>query len=389
MTRPIRVAFLTAALDSGGSERQMLALAARLPKDRFEIDFILFADLGPHAEEARRAGARIVELGLGRRRDVSLPRFAARLVRMALRYVLTVRLRGYDIVDAWLFHSYVLAAACRPIAGPPVLIAGRRSLGDFKAGFGPIARALDAIARRAVDVLVANADAVRNDVVAREGVDPSRIRVIHNGVNPGRPMKAATRARIRRRWGVGEGDLVVGCVANLKRGMGLEALVRAAERLVPANPALRFVVIGEGTLRPLLETRVAQAGLGDSFRLVGWEKDARRVYGALDIVVQTSETEGLPNVMLEAAAAGCAIAATAAGGTPEVVIDDRTGLLFGVADEPAMATAIDRLARDPALRQRLADGAREHVARSFSMDRFVAETAALYEAMARLTPRPR
>ena len=379
--RPVKVAFLVAGFETGGAERQMMAIAERVPKDRVQIEFILFAVPGQHIEQARAAGLQYVELGLGRLRQVSPPRAAFQLIRMAVRYILTVRRRRYDIVDAWLWHGAAIAAFFRPLAGPPVFLAGRRSLSAYKQDFGPTFRFMDAIARRRADLIVANSGAVRDDVIAREHVDPARIRVIRNGVEDAEPMPPAMRASVREGWGFGPDQLVIGTVAVLKPRKGLEGLIRVATELLPRHPELRFAVIGDGRHRATLEGLIEAAGIGDRFRLLGWVEDPRRVYGALDMLVHASEAEGLPNVVLEAAVAARPIVATAAGGTPEIVLDGETGLLVPVGDEPALAAAIERLVVDPELRERLAAGARAYALRTFGMDRLIEETTALYESL--------
>ena len=130
-----------------------------------------------------------------------------------------------------------------------------------------------------------------------------------------------------------------------------------------------------------MELAVDRAGL-ERVRFVGTVPDARVVYDGLDVLVSASDSEGLPNVVLEAAAAGLPIVATAAGGTPEIVIDGETGLLSTVGDVEGLGRALIRVLEDPDLGPRLGRAAREHVARSFGLDRFIAETAALYEEMA-------
>jgi len=101
-----------------------------------------------------------------------------------------------------------------------------------------------------------------------------------------------------------------------------------------------------------------------------------------DLVVQASRSEGLPNALLEAAAAARPLVATAAGGSGEVVIDGETGLLVPVDDVAAITGAMRRLATDPDLRQRLGAAARRHIDTVFTMERFVGEYAALYEELA-------
>ena len=98
--------------------------------------------------------------------------------------------------------------------------------------------------------------------------------------------------------------------------------------------------------------------------------DVQPLYAAFDVVVQASVREGLPNVMLEAAAAARPIVATAAGGTSEIIIDGQTGLLVPVNDSEAMASALRHTVTDPGLRTRLGRAARDHVSTTFGMDRF-------------------
>lgn len=379
LRRPLRVAYLVGSLNLGGSERQMMELALRLPRDRFEVEFLLLTHRGPLAAIAEAAGIHVRVLGWTRRN--------ARLhqVRWALdslRFAFAVRAGHYDIVDAWLFHAYAIAAFTRPLTRVPVLVAGRRSLSVFKAGYGRDYRFADALARRSADAIVANSTFVRDDVVAYERIDPSRIRVIHNGVDVPVPMSRSTRSALRGGWGFGPGDLVVGCVANFRAGKGLEALLRATAELRHEVPTLRVVLVGEGPLRQLLEQIVSDLGLTSTVRLHGQETDARTLYGAFDMVVLASESEGLPNVLLEAAAAGRPIVATAAGGSADVVIDGATGLLVPVGHDAALARAMRQLAGDRVLRKRLGLAAKQRVETIFGMDRFVAETAALYEELA-------
>jgi glycosyltransferase involved in cell wall biosynthesis len=387
--RPIRIAYVTASLDHGGSERQMVALATRLPRSHFAPEFILLTHRGAFADQVEQAGIPVRVLGSARRATSRAPVFALRVSFKVLRYLSWIRRGRFDIVDAWLYHAYALAALTKPLAGTRVMVTGRRSLSDFKDGFGRVDRALDRFARHQSDAIVANAAAVRADVIRREGADPARIHVIRNGIDIPPPIASEERRAIRAAWGAEDRDVVIGTIANYKPGKGLESIVRVAETLASDRPDARFVLVGEGESRSGLEAMIAGRGLERRVLLHGAEPDARRLYGALDLLVQASETEGLPNVVLEGAAAGTAIVATDAGGTREIVEDGVTGLLVPVGDDAALGSAIRRLLDDAQLRQRLGQAAQLHAADAFSMDRLVAETAALYESLAargRLVP---
>lgn len=379
-TRQLRVVFVT-SLILGGSERQMMELAKRLPKDRFDVTFLLIGERGPHAEVVESWGVRVMALGASRQRGTPFPLFAARVSGKILKYAWWCRRERFDIADAWLFHGYGLAGVTKPFSGVPILVSGRRSLSDFKATFGFAQRLVDRIALRASDAIVANSQYVVEDVARREGVDPGRLRVIRNGVLIPDPMAAERRDELRAGWGAQPQHVVIGCVANHRAGKGLVELIDTAATLRTTVPDARYVLVGDG--QDALVEQVRRSGVEDIVVLHGQELDARTLYGAFDIVVQTSRAEGLPNAVMEGAAAGRAIVATAAGGTPEIVIDGETGLLVPVGDAAALQAALARVVHDPDLRDRLGDAARAHVATTFGMDRFIAETAALYEELAR------
>jgi glycosyltransferase involved in cell wall biosynthesis len=385
-SRRIRVAMITSAgLVPGGAERQMLLLAEGLPRHEFQVDFVCLKLAGEDAPRARAAGARVRVLGLKGRTESGWPRpvYVLYLVWMVGRFVAMTAGR-YDVIDAWLFHGYVLAGLMRPLIRPRAFIAGRRSLSDFKARFNRLEHTGDVVARRAASTFVANSEAVKADVIRREGIDPARIRVIHNGVQPALPIIRADRIAVRASWGASDDTVVIGCVANYKPFKGLEMLIRAVGQLAHGRRPrdIRLVLVGEGRQRRELDSLREELGVEEIVNLHGSEPEARTIYGAFDIAALASEAEGLPNVVLEAAAAGLPIVATAAGGTVEMITDGVTGLLVPVGDQDALVAALERLLADPAERRRLGEAARADVAARFGVERMVAEFAALYRELA-------
>jgi glycosyltransferase involved in cell wall biosynthesis len=377
--RPLRVAFLTASLEVGGAERKMITLAERLPRDRFEIDFVLLAVAGEMGPAAAATGARLRVLDWPPRRSRL---HAVRWMWDVLRLGPQLRRGRYDIVVALLFHAQALAALTSPIHRIPVLVAGRERLDDYKEHFGSLNRFLDSIARQRSDAVVAVSNAVRDDVMRHERIDPTRMYVIRNGVSTPPEMPPRERERIRAGWGFGPDELVVGCVANYKAGKGLEMLLRVVAGLRSQAPQMRLVLVGEGELRPVLERLVADLDLGAVVRLHGREPDARRLYGAFDIYAHASESEGGPNAVIEAAAASLPVVATRAGGTVEAVIDGEGGLLVAVDDETAFSACLLRLLSDRALRSSLGAASALRAKQVFGVDQFVADTAALLQKLA-------
>jgi glycosyltransferase involved in cell wall biosynthesis len=377
--RPLRIAYVNGSLALGGSERQMVLLARHLPRSRFQVEFVLLGQPGELAEEARAAGAVVHALRGPSRSNVPLPLWVVRVMGSAWAFVRLVRRRRYDVVDAWLFGSYALAAATRPVLGITVLVSGRRSLSDFKATFNFVQRAADRLAARRSDAIVANAYAVADDVQRRERLPADRILVIRNAVEIIEAPGADEIRNVRAGWGAPADSVIIGCVANYKRGKGLELLLDAFARVARSSPKAHLVLVGEGPIRPVLERRRSELDLVGRVTLAGATPDPRRLYFAFDVAVLASETEGLPNVLLEAAAAARPLVATDAGASREIVIDGTTGILAPIGDGEAISAALERLVDAPDLRTELGRNALAHVRAEFSVERSVSSFAALYE----------
>jgi glycosyltransferase involved in cell wall biosynthesis len=379
--RPLRIAHLVTSLVAGGAQRQELALAERLPPDRFAVDFLAIGGPGEYDPRARAAGAGVVYLGA--RPGPGESRLAGHRRRVSAmgNYVRAARRGHYDIVDAWLYPDDVRAATMRALTGTPIVMSGRRNM-QAHARFGPLAGALDRVVDRLVDAVVANSDASARFAVSSHHTDPAKLHVIRNGVELIEPLSTAEHQAWRRRMSVADDDVVIGCVGRYREIKRPMLLIDAFARLARNRPELRLVFVGEGDLRPAMEGQIRELGLERCVRLHGPELDPRPMYGAFDVVAQSSRSEGLPNVLLEAAAAGRPIVATDAGGSSEIVIDGRTGLLVPIDDVEALAGGLRRVIDDADLRQRIGRAARGHVEAAFGMGRFVAEYRDLYEALA-------
>jgi len=379
--RPLRVAHVIASLMPAGAELQELALAERLPRDRFRIDFLAVAGAGEYDDRARSAGCRVVHIGVRAQAGESMLTAQRRRNRMAFHYARAVLRGGYDIVDAWLYPADVLAALGRVVTRTPIVISGRRNIQPHDR-FGPLAGTVDRLVDRLTDVVVANSAAAAKFAVRSHHTDPSKLRIINNGVELIDLLSATERSAWRRKIGASDDEFVIGCVGNYRDIKRHALLIDAFATLARDRPNLRLVLVGEGEMRPDLERQIKALGLERRIRLHGTELDPRPMYGAFDVVAQSSMSEGLPNVLLEAAGAGRPIVATAAGGSSEIVIDGETGLLVPIEGLEALTGALRRAIQDPDLRRRIGAAARVHVDAKFGMARYVREFADLYEELA-------
>jgi glycosyltransferase involved in cell wall biosynthesis len=162
--------------------------------------------------------------------------------------------------------------------------------------------------------------------------------------------------------------------------------VRAMDVARLTVPNVQALMVGEGDLRGPVEREIATLGLGDCVHLAGYRTDADSLMSVADVVALSSSDDGIGGVVIDAMSFGKPVAATAAGGIPEAVVNDETGLLVPIGDATALGNAIARLITDHALAGQMgANGIRR--APLFSIDNTVARTLEVYERV--LAARPR
>ncbi len=212
------------------------------------------------------------------------------------------------------------------------------------------------------------ADAMTEAYVEAGIAARDRFTTIYSGFDVG-PFIAAPRppSDVRRELGIGEDEIVAGKIGRLFHLKGHEFLIAAAPSIVARNPKVRFLIVGDGILRDDYERRIAAAGLTDHFILTGLvppERIAELIH-AMDIVVHTSQWEGLARVLPQGLIAGKPVVSYDVGGAREVVIEDETGILLPRDAVGELAHAICRLAADPELRQRMGQTGRERFTDQF------------------------
>ena len=171
---------------------------------------------------------------------------------------------------------------------------------------------------------------------------------------------------------------LVGIVGRLFPIKNHHLFLEAAARLRASTPEVRFVVVGDGPLRPRLEERARQPDLAGRVIFTGWRHDLSKIYADLDVLVVSSINEGTPVSAIEAMAAGCAVVATRVGGLPDLIDDGRTGVLVTPGDPTALASAIARQLTDQTDSERMRSAARTDVRERFMASRLVADLQRLY-----------
>jgi glycosyltransferase involved in cell wall biosynthesis len=357
--------------DLGGAERFTIALATGLPRDRFDV--WVCAPRGASSGAARalaRAGVPLVDLG--RRGKLDAFR-TARLLGL-------LRRERFDVLHSHMFGSNLWATVLGRAAGVPVLIAHEHTWsyeGDRKRAWldghviGPLTTRF---------VAVSDADAAK--MVSVEGVAPDKITVIPTGYVP-HPVEATVD--LRTELGLDPGTPLVGTVAIMRPQKALEVLLSAHARVRESIPRAHLVIAGDGHLRGQLERHAEQLGIADATHFLGFRRDGDAIIRALDVATMSSDFEGMPLFMFECMANGTPLVATAVGGLPEAIENERSGLLVAPRRPDLLAAAIVRLLSDAGLRERLAASAATRLARH-SMEEISGRFAELYDSLVVASP---
>ena len=341
-----------------GGERQTLWLARELHR-RGHVSVVAARAGEPLWDRSVQAGLETIRCEPMSELDV----LAAWRLRQAIRG------RGFNVVHAHTAHAVGLAALATVGLRVP-FIAARRV--DFPLRRNPATRWKYGRARAIVAVSRAVAQ-----VLTDCGVPHVRIHVVPDGVDLHRPVERA-RPDTLSSLGVPPGAPLVVQVAQLVGHKDPLNFVRAMAHVRASVPGVQAIMCGDGPLRGEVEHEVRALGLDDAVHLAGFRNDADAVLAAADVACLSSREEGMGSVLLDALAFGIPVAATRAGGIPEIVIDGQSGLLAEPRDPIGLGNAIVRLLTDGALAARLSANARTR-AEHFTVERMVDGTIGVYE----------
>ena len=379
MTAPLRILVVVPQLTIGGTERHLLALLPRLDRRRFAVEVATTRGPGTLDAAMRAAGIAV------RNPPALLPGKAnATLAGPALLWRFLTR--PPDIAHFYLPEAYLVAGLASRVGRGTRGIMSRRSLNRYQAAH-PLAARLEGWLHRRMDAVVGNSRAVVAELAA-EGVPAERLALIPNGIERER-FAGLDRAAARRRYGLADQEVAIVMAATLLPYKGhadvLEALAAAGARA--ADWRLLLAGRDEG-IGGALRARAEALGLAGHVRFLGElpPEAVPALLAAGDIGLLASHEEGFPNAALEAMAAGLPMVVTAAGGAAEAVEDGVSGRVVPPRDPTALAAALAALAEAPETRASLGAAGRARVEAHFSMERCVAATERLYEAVAREAP---
>lgn len=339
------IAFCITELDDGGAERALVRVATGLHRRGRRVTVVALSGNGPLTDRLNDEGIEVTSLGLTKWNA------AVALARLVRRW----RRDRPDVVQTFLFHANIFGRIAARLAGVPSVCSGIR-VAERRGG---VRLLVDRLTDRLVDRHVCVSRSVADDAIARGGLPARKVVVIPNGVDCDSFRNAEPISA--EELGLPSGTPFILWAGRLDPQKHPELAIEAFAALPPEFSETKLLMAGEGALRGGLAELIESRGLGDRVRLLGRRDDLPRLYRAARLFLLTSRWEGMPNVLLEAMAAGCPVVATDVEGVRELLGDDERGLIVGKATGSEVAARIaDSLREDDASTESASIYVRDH-----------------------------
>jgi len=366
-----RVLQLIDGLNYGGAEVLLRDLSVGLLRRGFHVS-VGYSTPGPLAAEMASAGIEIRHLPRLNRVDPVL------LVGM-LRMIRSLR---PHVVHTHLFKSDIHGRLAAWMAGVPIVISTLHNADDWAQRW-PLGWLYGATATFS-DGLIAVSEEVRQYHITNTWIPASKVVTIENGVDRNRFVdKRSAGLKLRAEFNIEPDSILFGLIGRLKPQKDHATFLRAAAQVLQKFPSARFLVVGDGPLRPEVEQQASELGLLPALIFAGLRTDIPAVMAALDVLVFSSRWEGLPVTLLEGMASALPVAATNVDGIRAVALHESTALLVPPGNPSALADACLRLAADAGLRSRLGQAGLVRVSMNYSLDGMIDRTVDFYKGFLR------
>ena len=363
----MRVLYLSTSMGMGGADKLILTAAQEMRSRGHEVLIVSLTALGPMGLEARSIGVPTESLEMPR--GFPDPRGLARLVHL-------VRSWKPDILHSHMVHANLMARALRLLVPLPALVSTIHNIYEG----GPVWMAAYRLTNRLVDQMTIISQAAADRFVRESIIPKELLRVLPNGVDIAsfRNVAPSVRESLRRSMEL-DSEFVWLAVGRFEVAKDYPNMLRAFAKVREQTDQTVLLLVGHGSLQGEAEGLSRDLGLASSVRFLGVRNDVPELMSAADGYVLSSAWEGMPIVLLEAAAAGLPIVATMVGGNHEVVSDELSGFLVPPRDSDALSRAMLRLMGLPeAQRCSMGERGRENIRLHHGLTRMVDQWEDLY-----------
>lgn len=367
----ISIMYLLQGLQVGGLEKMVVLLARSLNRSLFSPCLCCYDSLGPLEKDCREEGIEVILMKRREGIDWRYPFRLAALVRKKRIKILhphNSTALFYGVLGGWMGKV------------PGVLYTEHDRVFPERWRL----RVLNWFLSHGTHKVIAVSHQLREALIRYERFSPSKIEVIWNGVEQPASSVDEEGLAFRNALNLDPSAPVVGILGRLTRVKNHRLLFESFLDVVRELPQARLLVVGDGFERKNLEALSREMGLAGAVLFLGEQKELDGVIGAMDVLVLSSLSEGLPLALLEGMARGRAVLSTRVGGVEEVIRDEENGLLISPGDREALSRAMLRLLQDPETRRRLAAKGRETCEKHFSLEAMVSAYERTYLSVLKL-----
>ena len=373
--KPI-ILYVIRSLEKGGTESQLIALLRHVHRNTHQCHVFVLEPGGWHE---RTLNELCVSIHSGGLKPADIHRAPWKLLLSLWQLIKLIRRLRPKVVHSFLPLSTFMGAMAGRITRVPLIITSRRALATHQERYF-VLKLLDRFANHWSHCVTVNSKAVWKDTIQRDDIDPSKLKLIYNGLDT-KPFERAQSQRktMRRRLRVEENELVIISVANLIPYKGHADLIQAAKQVITTIPKSRLVLVGEDRgIQRSLQNQVREMGISKRVMFLGQRDDIPELLAASDLSVLASHEEGLSNAVLESMAAGLPVVATDVGGNREAILNGVTGQLVPPKDPDRLAEKMILSLGEPSIAHTQGVEGRIRVERLFPVEKMIDAYLELY-----------
>ena len=361
------------SLDGGGAEAQAIMLASGLKNENIKVSIFPLRSGGTLTKQAKNQNIEIIEGGFKSTRNIKSS------IKGFLLLCKTIHSKKNAIVHTFLPFSNFVGSIAGIISGANYIITSRRGL--IKLNYLKKKwRTFDKISNFLSDKIVVNAEAIIDEMLALDSVNPNKVICIRNGINIEKfRIKNYDRNYIRSQFGLLESEFAWVKVANFSSIKGHKDLITSFKNLDTKYQAKLFLVGKDIGSLDELKTLVSECGLQDRIKFLGFREDIPEILLSMDGYICASHTEGFSNAILEAMASGLPIIATNVGGNSEIITNEITGLLFKPKDKNGIINTMIKIMENNPLSEKLSKEALKTVNEKYSTKKMVESYIDIYK----------
>lgn len=371
-TKPAKLIYVITDLRLGGAQKVLVNFLTCLNRELFNPKVVcLFGGKSPVASEIEGLGIPVIDFNFKNKFDVF----------SFWHFYNWLKHEKPAILHSSLFHANLLSRVVGRILKIPIIISWRQNI-----NLGSnIREFLNRLSANLDDCVIAVSNEVRSKELIATRINPDKVIVVYNSINTDlyQPNDDYSREEIRFKFGIEGSTILLGTIGRLHPQKGITYLLEGFKEVRNQYKNAKLIIVGEGELKPQLIEQAKYLQIIDSTLFPGAKTNIPEILKALDVFILPSLWEGLPLALLEAMAAGLPVIATGVGGIPEVIENNRSGIIVPTADPGAIYSSIHRLISDPELRDSMGEAGRKRVVEKFDVKKNILQLERIYTQLLR------